>query len=29
LFNHKKGHTIPPEAEKHIYEWLDAFLGPY
>ena len=28
LFNHKKGHSIPPEAEKKTYEWLDAFLMP-
>jgi dienelactone hydrolase len=28
LYNHKQGHTIPPEAEKIIYEWLDAFLVP-
>ena len=28
LFNHKKGHAMPPEAEKATYEWLDAFLMP-
>ena len=28
LFNHKKGHAMPPEAEKTTYEWLDAFLVP-
>ena len=28
LFNHKKGHAMPPEAEKMTYEWLDAFLTP-
>jgi len=22
LFNHKKGHSVPPEAERAIYEWL-------
>lgn len=22
LFNHKKGHAVPPQAEKRIYEWL-------
>ena len=27
LFNHKKGHTMPPEAEKVTYEWFDAFLS--
>jgi hypothetical protein len=26
--NHKKGHAVPPEAEKKTYEWLDAFLKP-
>jgi len=28
LFNHKKGHAMPPEAEKSTYEWFDAFLVP-
>ena len=28
LFNHKKGHAMPPEAEKMTYEWMDAFLVP-
>jgi len=28
LFNHKKGHTMPPEAEKTTYEWFDSFLIP-
>ena len=28
LFNHKQGHSVPPEAEKIMYEWLDAFLVP-
>ena len=28
LLNHKKGHPMPPEAEKAITEWLDAFLKP-
>jgi len=26
LFNHRKGHSIPPEAEEKIYQWFDAFL---
>lgn len=26
LFNHRKGHTVPPEAEQRVYEWLDAYL---
>jgi hypothetical protein len=26
LFNHKKGHAVPPESEKRIYEWFDAYL---
>jgi len=26
LFNHRKGHTIPPEAEEKTYQWFDAFL---
>lgn len=26
LFNHKKGHTIPPEAERRIYDWLLTYL---
>ena len=28
LFNHKQGHSMPPEAEKKTYEWFDAFLVP-
>jgi dienelactone hydrolase len=28
LYNYKQGHTLTPEAEKTIYEWLDAFLVP-
>jgi dienelactone hydrolase len=28
LYNHKQGHAMPVEAEKIIYEWLDAFLVP-
>lgn len=26
LFNHKSGHAVPPEAEKRIDEWFDAYL---
>nr|WP_286178386.1 dienelactone hydrolase family protein [Rhodopirellula sp. JC639] len=26
LFNHQKGHTVPPEAERRIYDWFDAYL---
>jgi hypothetical protein len=26
LFNHRKGHAVPPEAEKRIYEWLATYL---
>jgi dienelactone hydrolase len=25
LFNHKQGHSVPPEAERRIYEWLTAY----
>jgi len=25
LFNHRKGHSVPPEAEQRIYEWLAAY----
>jgi len=25
LFNHKRGHSVPPEAERRIYEWLEAY----
>ena len=27
LFNHRKGHSVPPEAERRIDEWFDAYLG--
>jgi dienelactone hydrolase len=27
LFNHKKGHAVPPEAEERIYDWLTTYLG--
>jgi dienelactone hydrolase len=26
LFNHRKGHNVPPEAETRIYEWFEAYL---
>jgi dienelactone hydrolase len=26
LFNHGKGHSIPPEAERRLYEWFEAYL---
>jgi hypothetical protein len=26
LYNHKKGHAVPPDAEKRIYEWLLTYL---
>lgn len=26
LFNHRKGHTLPPEAERRIYDWFEKFL---
>ena len=25
LFDHGKGHCVPPEAQRRIYEWLDAY----
>ncbi len=25
LFNHKQGHSVPPDAERRIYEWLTAY----
>ncbi|MHC4400257.1 MAG: alpha/beta hydrolase family protein [Planctomycetota bacterium] len=27
LFNHGKGHAVPPAAERRIDEWFDAYLG--
>jgi len=27
LFNHRAGHSVPPEAEARIYEWLDTYLA--
>jgi len=26
LFNHRKGHAVPPEAERRIYEWIEAYV---
>ena len=26
LFNHGKGHSVPPEAERRIYEWIEAYV---
>jgi len=26
LFNHKRGHSMPPEAEMRCYEWLTTYL---
>jgi len=26
LFNHGKGHAVPPEAERRLYAWLAAYL---
>ncbi len=26
LFNHRKGHSVPPEAERRLYEWLETYL---
>ena len=26
LLDHKKGHSVPPEAERRIEEWLTAYL---
>ncbi|MEA1949843.1 MAG: dienelactone hydrolase family protein [Planctomycetota bacterium] len=25
LFNHKQGHSVPPSAERHLYEWIDVY----
>jgi hypothetical protein len=27
LYNHKKGHSVPPEAEKRTYKWIRRFIG--
>ncbi|MCO6454474.1 MAG: dienelactone hydrolase family protein, partial [Pirellulaceae bacterium] len=26
LWNHKQGHSVPPEAERAIYDWFEAYL---
>ena len=26
LFNHRKGHSVPPEAERRIDQWFDTYL---
>jgi hypothetical protein len=26
LFNHRRGHSVPPEAEGRIYQWLETYL---
>ena len=26
LYSHSKGHAVPPEAERVIYQWFDTFL---
>ena len=26
LLNHRKGHSVPPEAERRLYEWLETYL---
>ena len=26
LLNHRKGHSVPPEAARRIYEWFDAYV---
>ncbi len=26
LLNHRKGHSVPAEAERRVYEWFDAYL---
>ena len=26
LYNHRQGHTVPPEAAERIYEWFEAYL---
>jgi hypothetical protein len=25
LFNHKQGHSVPPEAEQRVYAWFEAY----
>jgi dienelactone hydrolase len=26
LLNHRKGHSVPPEAEARVYQWFEAYL---
>ena len=26
LYNHRRGHSIPPLAERRVYEWLETYL---
>jgi len=26
LLNHRKAHSVPPEAERRVYEWFDAYV---
>ena len=26
LFNHRRGHSVPPDAAKRLYEWFEAYL---
>jgi hypothetical protein len=26
LFNHQKGHSVPPEAQRRLYQWFDTYL---
>ena len=26
LYNHRQGHSVPPEAERRIYQWLTTYL---
>lgn len=28
LLNHHKGHAVPPEAERRLYDWLQVYLPP-
>ena len=28
LFNHGRGHSVPPVSEKRIYEWFETYLPP-
>jgi dienelactone hydrolase len=26
LFNHRRGHSVPPEAERRLYSWLETYV---